>query len=127
MDDWNYTLWSDLGLRELLLELSEDFKVFTCSVGDSDSSFDFRLFISGELVREYVVEDPEFKGGQIVINRGTPLQGEVDSLKQIHIENKILSIARNQDISTNHSIDQITGYSREELEHEKFYFDENEY
>ncbi len=127
MDDWNYTLWFDPEIIPRLKELSKKFKVFTCSIGDSDESFDFRLFDKGEIVREYVVEDPNYNGGHVTKNFGTPIQGEQEALKKTDITDKVLSIARILGIKITHKREEITAYFRAENEDEKFEFDESEY
>ena len=127
MDDWNYTLWFDSEFISRLTKLSSDFKIFTCSIGDSDNSFDFRLFRKGRITREYVVEDPNHDGGHIAKNIGEPLDGEREALKKVDITDRVLSIASNLGIDIVHETNKITAFSREEREDEKFEFDESEY
>ena len=76
MDDWMYTLWLDKELTHKMLNLSKEFDVFTCSVGDIDHSFAFHFMKKGEYIREFVVEDPEFNGGEVRRNIGVRLAGE---------------------------------------------------
>lgn len=127
MDDWNYTLWFDSGLIQRIQNLSNLFEIFTCSIGDCDYSFDFRLFKDGEIKREFVVEDPNINGGVVTKNFGDKLQGEEEALEKKDILERVISIAQNIGITTNYNLDKIRAYWRAEFESEKFIFDETEY
>src|SRR5687768_2423805 len=43
-DDWFYTLWHSRTIRARIAELGQTHEIFTCSVGDSDHSFNFEYF-----------------------------------------------------------------------------------
>src|SRR5262249_33388438 len=73
---WYYTLWHMRSTRPTLQALGRSCDVFACSIGDCDHSFDFVYYRGGRLVRQYVVEDPDFRGGRVVENTGEPLPGE---------------------------------------------------
>lgn len=127
MDDWFYTLWYDQEIRERIRVLSFDFDIFCCSVGDIDVSYDFRYYQKGKVVREYVVEDPNFKGPKVVINTGTPLNGEASPWNRGEPETRVLHIASSLGINVKHDLSKIRCYSREELVSEQFTFNEDEY
>lgn len=60
MDDWRGTLYYMDGRDDLLKSLSQDYRVFWFSIGDCDLSYDFTLYLSGKLVREFVVDSPGY-------------------------------------------------------------------
>ncbi|MCE7992995.1 MAG: hypothetical protein HEP71_13485 [Roseivirga sp.] len=125
MDDWQYSLWFDPEIRDRLKVLSKQFDIFSCSVGDIDSSYDFRYYQKGEVIREYVMEDPKMNGGEVVTNLGTPLAGE-KAIKKDPLE-KVLHIASLLGIDVQHSSSKIRCYQRPELASEQFTFNEDEY
>ncbi len=127
MDDWYYTLWFDNDLKNRLKNLSNEFDIFSCSVGDSDSSFDFRLWKNAKLIREFVVEDPKHNGGKITKDLGVKLPGEVSSYKKHDAFDLVISIAKKQGISINHLLTDIKGFRSQEVETEKFIFNDNKF
>lgn len=133
LDDWMhilddcYTLWYDKEIRGRILELSNEFEILTCSMGDQDMSFDFHLFKGGQLQREYVVDSPGYSDRVLRTNTGTPLPGERDALAKKNSEDIINAIVHNYGIRTNYSEARIYGYWRTERKGEKFEFDEDEY
>lgn len=121
MDDWMYTLWHDTNFKDNVTKLSEHFDIFCCSVGDVDDSFDFKYFENGKLKREYIVEDPKFRGGEVTKNFGIPFIGEEIALnKKKEPLDKVLSIAQLVGINTKHQLGKIKCYARLERETEAF-------
>ncbi|MFK7979869.1 MAG: hypothetical protein AB8G86_07805 [Saprospiraceae bacterium] len=127
MDDWMYTLWHDTNFKSNVTKLSKYFDIYCCSVGDVDESFDFKYFESGRLKREYIVEDPKFRGGEITKNFGIPFIGEEIALNKKEPLDKVLSIAKLVGINIEHQLDKIKCYARLERESEAFFFNKNEY
>ncbi|GAB5532510.1 MAG: hypothetical protein Roseis3KO_42870 [Roseivirga sp.] len=125
MDDPMYSLWFDKEIRDRLKALSQEFDIFSCSVGDIDASYDFRYYQKGKITREFVVEDPKMNGGKIVTDSGSPLPGE-KVIKKDQLE-KVLHIARSLGITVKHNLSDIRCYERPELASEKFIFNEDEY
>lgn len=126
MDDWFYTLWHDTEVKTRIKNLSKEFEIFCCSIGDCDDSFDFVHYQNGKEKREYVVEDPYFNGGQITKNIGNPFEIEKIALAKKDQLEKVLLIAQSLGINTNHNLEKIRCYGRLERENEKFVFNENE-
>ena len=124
MDDWNYSLWHDKTLSSNLQKLSQQYRIFTCSIGDIDESFDFRLYDKGELQREYVVEDFKLNGGEVIRNLGKPLKGETEALKIRDLSDKVIRIAQSIGINTLHRPDQISTHCNKTSETEEFKFDD---
>lgn len=115
-DDWFYTLWHGRHTParfEGIQTLARKHDIFTCSVGDVDESFDFVYYSGGRLMREYVVEDPDFKGGKVVQDMGPLLPNEEKSLKEPDPLKRVLGIAQSLGIDTQHRRDQIRTYSKE--------------
>jgi len=112
MDDWFYTLWHDKELKLKIKELSFDYDIFTCSVGDCDDSFDFVYYQKGNVKREYVVEDPKFNGGELVKNIGEPFRIENIALSKNSPFEKVLTVANSLGIAINHDLKKIRCYGR---------------
>lgn len=110
MDDGYYTLWNDQTFREIIPRLSRRFPIFTCWVGDTEDSFGFQLFLKEQLVREYVVEDPDFNKILTARYLGKPLSIEKRALKQKDPEDKVLSMAKGLGINVQHNLDEIKAY-----------------
>lgn len=100
-DDWFYTLWHMPSTRQAIQELGQSCDVFVGSVGDCDHSFDFLYFRGGQLVRQYVVADPDFRGGKVVENTGIPLSGEADAFGHEDELDIVLGVAASLGIKTN--------------------------
>jgi hypothetical protein len=111
-DDWCYTLWHMRTIREAIAGLAKQFEIFTCSVGDSDHSFDFAYYCNGTLFRKYVVMDPHWKGGEVVQDIGTRLPGEDEALKLPDETDRVLFLASLLGIDLQHELDRIRVYSR---------------
>lgn len=94
-DDWLYRMWFNPETKHRLRELSRSFgDVFACSVGESDFSHDIRLLRDGELVREYVVDDPlTGPRHQVIVNRGQALAGELPTVQSANVTQYVLSVA----------------------------------
>lgn len=112
MDGWGYDLWHDKNIRTQLQLLSKDFDIFTCSVGDVDDSFDFHYYTQGEIVREYIVEDPHFKGGHVTKNFGQPFPAETAALQEKEIYAKVTTIAKSLGINLHHTKEQVRVYGK---------------
>ena len=127
MDDWLYTLWHNKTIKLRIKALSNEFDIFCCSVGDCDDSFDFIYYQNGIETREYIVEDPDFNGGQVAKDFGKAFEVEKIALAKEDQFEKVLSIARSLGINTNHNLSKIRCYGRLEKESEKFIFNEGKY
>ena len=127
MDDWFYTLWHNEDIRKRIQSLSKNFEIFTCSVGDSDDSFDFTYFKQGKIIRQYIVEDPNFKGGEVVRDIGKPFSIEKIALKKKAPYQKVMVIAKSFDIKMNHEKERVRIYGKFEDKNEKSIFSEDEY
>lgn len=112
MDDWSYHLWHNKTIRKRLQVLSRDFEIFCCSVGDVDDSFDFRHYQNGEIVREYVVEYPQFKGGVVTKDFGKPFPAETEALQEKEIYVKVTMIAKSLGINLHHSKEKVRVYGK---------------
>lgn len=127
MDDWFYTLWHNKEIRNRIKSLSKEFEIFTCSVGDCDDSFDFTYFKQGEIIRQYVVEDPKYKGGEVVKNFGIPFPVENTALRNKDLYTKVMTIAESFGIKMNHEKEKVRIYGKFENINEKFVFNSDEY
>lgn len=127
MDDWFYTLWHDKEIRKQIKLLSENFEIFTCSVGDCDDSFDFTYFKQGKIIRQYIVEDFQFNGGEVVKDIGNPFPIEKTAIKKKDLYEKVITIAKSFKIKMNHEKEKVRIYGRFENKTEKFIFNEDEY
>jgi hypothetical protein len=110
-DDWYYTLWHMPSTRPALQTLGQSCDVFACSVGDCDHSFDFVYYRGGRLVRRYVVEDPDFRGGHVVENTGEPLPGEVAAFGGSDEMGIVLGIASSLGIRTDYAEGDLRVYA----------------
>jgi hypothetical protein len=109
-DDWYYTLWHMPSTRPALEELGRNCDVFAGSVGDCDHSFDFVYYSGGRLERRYVVADPDFCGGSLVENTGTPLPGESAAFKEEDELGIVLGVAASLGIRTDYTGQDIRVY-----------------
>ena len=110
MDFWDYCLYHNENENKRIIKLAEKFDIYTCSVGDSDHSFDFKYFKNGQLFREYIVEDPEYKGGQLTKDYGTKLMNEENALLLEDELDKVLEIANGIGIRFAHTKEKIRHY-----------------
>jgi hypothetical protein len=110
-DDLYHTLWHMASTRPAIAALSKRFDIFACSVGDCDRSFDFVYYQGGRLVREYVVRDPDFRGGVVVVNRGEPLLGEAAAFEETDEMRIVLRIADSLGIRTDYAENELRVYS----------------
>jgi hypothetical protein len=110
-DDWYYTLWHMPSTRPALEELGRSCDVFAGSVGECDHSFDFVYYQNSRLVRRYVVDDPDFRGGIIVENTGVPLPGEAAAFKEADELRIVLGIAASLGIRTDYTEKDVRVYA----------------
>jgi hypothetical protein len=110
-DDRFYTLWHMPSTRPSLEALGMSYDVFACSVGDCDQSFDFVYYSGGRLIRRYVVADPDFSGGSVVENTGSPLPGETTALRETNELKQVLGIAASLGIRIDYTQRDIRVYS----------------
>jgi hypothetical protein len=110
-DDWCYTLWHMPSTRPALQALGQSCDVFACSVGDCDHSFDFVYYRGGRLVRRYVVEDPDFRGGRVVENMGEPLPGEAAAFGGSDELGIVLGVATSLGIRTDYAEGDVRVYA----------------
>jgi hypothetical protein len=110
-DDWFYTLWHMPSTRPALQELGRRCDVFACSVGDCDHSFDFAYYSQGRLARRYVVADPDFRGGRVVEDTGTPLPGETTAFGGEDELRIVLGVAASLGIRTDYAPHDIRAYA----------------
>jgi hypothetical protein len=110
-DDWFYTLWHMPATRQAVRQLAQGCDVFACSVGDCDCSFDFVYYRDSRLVREYVVTDPEFRGGNVVTNAGEPLPGETAAFREAGELQIVLAVASSLGIRTAYSPSDVRAYA----------------
>jgi hypothetical protein len=101
MDCWLYTLWYSRLTEQVIQQLSQTWDVFACSVGEADYSFDFEYRQAGRLVRQYIVIDPHYSGGEVSKDEGVPLPGEQESLKASDELSRVLGIAEALGIQLN--------------------------
>ena len=82
-DDWHYTLWNMQSTRTVIQALAQTFDIYTCSVGDSDQSFDFVIYQNGQISRKYAYETlyPAYLSGEVTDMIGSPLPCETELLK----------------------------------------------
>lgn len=110
-DDWLYTLWHKASTQPAMAEIAETHDLFACSVGDCDQSFDFVYYRNSQLVRKYVVDDPDFRGGKVVENFGNPLPGEDNSFRNCGELEIVLGIAASLGIKTHYTERDIRVYT----------------
>lgn len=110
MDNWYYTLWHHKVLKTWIKDLSKEFDIFCCSVGDFDYSFDFVYYRLGILEREYVVEDPKINGVNVVKNNGETFEIEPLALAKKDPLEKVLTIAEWLGIGIQHNLETIRCY-----------------
>ena len=115
-DDWHYTLWHMSSTRPTLAVFAEHCDVFAGSAGDCDHSFDFLYYKDFHLIRKYVVDDPDFKGGRLVENVGEPLPGESAAFKQSDELKIVLEIAASLGIKTDYTERDLRVYAPLELD-----------
>ncbi len=110
-DDWSYTLYYMSKLRDAIDRIAEKHEVYTCSVGDTDSSYDFTYHCDGKLVRKYVVEDPHYRGGEVKEDFGIPIPGEAKAM-QLECEwTRVMTIAASLGIDLWHQRDRVRIYA----------------
>lgn len=115
-DNWHYMLWRRESKRKAIELLATDFDVFTCSVGDSNQSFDFDYYRDGMLVRRYVVTDPDYSGGSVTQDIGARLTDEADILANNNDQlAKVLSLAKSIGIKTDYAEDELRVYVAPEV------------
>ena len=110
-DNWHYQLWHRESTGNAINDIATTYDVFTCSVGDSDDSFDFIYYRNGKLVRKYVVTDPHYSGGTISEDIGESLKQESDILANSDGQLKlVLALAKSVGIRTDYAEDELRVY-----------------
>jgi hypothetical protein len=109
-DDWLYTLWSRPTTDQAIHQLGQTHDVFACSVGDSDHSFDFVYYRGGRVVRRYVVVDPDYRGGRVVVNTGEPIPGEAAAFRERDEWRIVIAIVAALGIRSNYTAEEIRAY-----------------
>ncbi|MFK7904949.1 MAG: hypothetical protein AB8B69_07485 [Chitinophagales bacterium] len=127
MDNWFYTLWHDTKLRNRIKNLSADFDIFYCYGGDCDESLGFVYYQNGALVREYIVEDPNFRGSKVVRDFGAPFTIEKTVSEETNPFFRVLSIAKSIGIDIQHRLEDIRPYRKLKEVPETFIFEESEF
>ncbi|MFT5618169.1 MAG: hypothetical protein ACI85I_001400 [Arenicella sp.] len=116
MDSWFYSLYHSQKLRSRIEELGKSYEIFTCSVGDSDRSFDFRYFKNGEKVREYIVDSPNYNDQIVRIDFGSALSSEKEALQKKDESDTVLHIAESLGVQLPKSAEGIKCYKLEGLD-----------
>lgn len=94
MDNWFYSNWHSTSLHDRINVLGQTLEIFTCSVGDTDLSFNFKYYKDGVKRREYIVTSPNDNDEIISLNFGQPLAGEKEGLKQEDQLKRVTYIAK---------------------------------
>lgn len=78
-DSWLYHLWNRSNKFERLAALARTHdRVFACSCGDCDHSYDFCFYQAGTLIRRLVIESPGYDDRVVVESVGEPFDAEPD-------------------------------------------------
>jgi hypothetical protein len=114
-DDWFYSLWNRSGyqLLDAVHRRIPEVPIFACSVGDADHSFYFAYYLSGQLIRRYVVEDRCYDKPRrnVVEDFGQPLALE-KVLSDIGDEQDyVLSLAVGVGVKINHDLSSVRCYA----------------
>lgn len=112
VDDWLYTQWHSKTIRGRIAKLATKHDIFTCSVGDTDHSFDFEYYRGGVLVRRYVVEDPSYDGGAVTVDFGNPLPGEATAFEHSDEVSRVLEVARSVGVEIDHHPERIRSFTK---------------
>ena len=72
-DDWHYHLWHQRSTKPAIATLAQQRDVFAWSIGDSDDSFAFCLYLDGQLLREYIVDSPNYNDQVVRVDFGEHL------------------------------------------------------
>lgn len=110
-DDWFYTLWHMPATRQAIAEIAVHCDVFTCSVGESDESYDFGYYRNGRFVRSYVVDDPQWRGGKVVQDIGQRIHSEWEAKQHKDQLQIVLSIASSLGIDLRHESKHLRFYA----------------
>ncbi len=114
MDDWLYTLWHDRILKEHLARLSEDFDIFTISIGDSDNSYEFVYWKKGVLRRHFFLGYPNYRDAEILKDIGEPLASEKRLPAIFNHDTHLTKLADLMEIKLIDSLDGVEAYACEE-------------
>jgi hypothetical protein len=110
-DDWSYTLWHSPSVRIALTNLAMRHDVFTCSVGDSDRSFEFAYYKDTHLLRHYAVDISLSGKRGVVTDIGRPLPGEAEALQREESLEIVLGIAQSLGIDKHNDLQAIRTYT----------------
>ncbi len=97
-DDWLYRLWHMPSTRKAIELLAKTHDVFAWSLGDCDQSYEYMIYLNGELVRQCTVDSPHFDDQVVRINIGEHLPFETES-KGLPIEQKMERFCCNMGIN----------------------------
>lgn len=111
-DDWFYSLWHMPSTRETIADIASEYDVFACSAGDSDQSWEFVYYRHGRLLRRYVVDDPNYRGGVVVEDLGIPLEGEEEAMKLTDGLTIALRLASTLGVDVRHADKEIRVYAK---------------
>ncbi len=112
LDTFFYLLWHSEQVRDHIEELSKKHNIYSCSVGDSDHSFDFIYYRGGNLFRHYVYDQIFDQPGKVTKNLGAELLGEKASLLEADETSKVLAIAESLGIDTNYENHELRYYGK---------------
>ncbi|MBL4848934.1 MAG: hypothetical protein JKY65_25710 [Planctomycetes bacterium] len=114
VDDWRYTLWNrGHSVVEAVARAPLFHTVFSCAVGDSDWSYGFALYESGELRRRIEVADPFYdrKRHRVDVDVGAPLQAELPC-EEVGDDplDYVLALARSVGVVVEHDVAKVRCY-----------------
>ena len=100
-DDWLYALWHKSSTRSAIESLAKTRDVMAWSVGDCDKSFEYCLYKSGKLVRQFKVDSPHFSDQIVAVNFGERLPFESNLLGlEVAIEEELHGLCSNLGIES---------------------------
>ncbi|WP_425618878.1 hypothetical protein NA78x_002597 [Anatilimnocola sp. NA78] len=112
-DDWLYQLWHLPSTKAAIESLAKDRDVFAWSIGDCDESFEYCLYINGQLIRHYVVDSPHFDDQVVRVELGQRLRFESELLaSDLPIVEKMIRMGANLGINVVVKQEMLRIYSR---------------
>lgn len=94
-DNWYYSLLNNGISQRLLKKLGRKHDLYSCWVGDTDYSYGFSYYKSGNIVRDFLVSNHSYKKEETIIekNYGDELPNEAICLGKNGEYEKVISIA----------------------------------